>query len=182
MRQSMLALVLSSVIMSSSCATNAVNMSASDVAGKITVKNSEYDSTILYDGPRIKSEATLSFFESGWISSWLRSAKDKNTGVTSYGVYMVIDYSGNWRYYESASLSGGKSIKLKVIDRRVNSCSNGICSFTEQVLLPLSSSGLEAGKSNGIGFRINGKKLGRNQGSNIVIPAQYIQGFITGTT
>lgn len=182
MKISNLALIISTVFMLSSCATNAVKMSASEVADKITVKNSEYDSTVLYEGPRIKSDATLSFFESGWVDSWLRTAKSKDTGVASYGVYIVIDYTGSWRYYESASFSGGDSRKLKVLDRRVNSCSNGICNFTEQMLLSLSLEELNASSHSGLTFRINGKKLTQDQGSKITIPANYISGFIIGTT
>jgi len=175
-------LCISIVCFLPSCASNAVKMSASEVAEHVTVKNSDFDSTILYEGPRIKSKATLSFFESGWVDSWLRTVKDKNTGITAHGVYVVIDYTGNWRYYESASFSGGKTRKLKVLDRRVNSCSNGICNFTEQVLLSLSQGELNAGSKAGITFRINGKKIARNQGSEITIPADYVVGFISGTS
>ncbi len=89
-----------------------------------------------------------------------------------------MNYSGGWRFYDSVSLSGGKRLKLKQIDRSVDSCTSGICRFTEHVLLHLPDNYLKENKDLGIKYRINAQKT--STGAMIDIPSAYIHGFLVG--
>jgi hypothetical protein len=95
-------------------------------------------------------------------------------GTEIYGLYGKIDRASgrsttfvqwgevytdrDWRFFSRASNDKGQSLDFDKIDRKVSSCSRGTCVYSETYNIYLSSADLRTGASQGISFKIYGRK------------------------
>lgn len=71
-----------------------------------------------------------------WNDNFLRAFIDKKTGETTYQLYQIISYDGDWRFYQTVNYEapdGPESKEVTVIDRSVDACGTYRCSFTEHL-------------------------------------------------
>lgn len=69
-----------------------------------------------------------------WSDEFLRAHVDKKTGAATFQVYQMINYDGDWRFYQTVNYetpTGPKQDMLTIISRDVGSCSRYGCSHTE---------------------------------------------------
>jgi len=173
MMKGIFALVVTLVI--SGCATNMANKSPEYIAGKVEMKNSEFDSAATFLGPvHSTSKQRGLFSDSEYVR--LRAFEDKKTGKLQHQIYVVISYVGGWRYYDSVSFVGGETVGATAVDRKVNFCqASGLCSHNEDVIINLSREQLIEAQDTGFKFRINSRQ-GIN--SELAIPPSYVRGFM----
>ena len=72
--------------------------------------------------------------------NFFRALVEKATGVALVQLYAEVSYNFEWRNFTSASvlLAGRpKAIPLTIIDRKVVTCSSGLCSYKEVVAIPV---------------------------------------------
>lgn len=156
----------------SGCATNYADKSQDEVAKGITVKNSEFDSSISYIGPQAMSETRRGLSVDNETVQLL-AIQNKKTKATKYIVYARILYSFDWRFYNSVSFSDGNTVPVKQLSQVVDSCTGAGCIHTEEISFPI---GLEKLKEKGgFRFRLNSKSDVENI---IALPKNYIEGFV----
>ena len=119
----------------------------------IRVKNSEFDSSISYAGPNVRGSVVGSTL----LVTELQVHRNKSTGALSWMVVLGANYTAPWRYYDNASLSGGKLIPAADVDRTVGSCSYGSCDLGESVWLRLDQDDVRKGLADGLKLRWNAR-------------------------
>lgn len=148
----MKAIVLVTAILMASAHAAALDMSAITVKD-ITIRDSEFDSSVHYAGP----ELLVPVPASNVIVSGIQLHKEKSTGALSWLVVLGANYSAPWRYYDSVSLSGGKLISASRVDRNVGSCSYGSCDLSESVWIKLAPADARVGLAKGLKIRWNSR-------------------------
>ena len=93
---------------------------------------------------------------------FLRSFINKKTKDVTHQLYIYCNYRWDWRFYNSAYLSGGKALEFTEISRDV-SCTNGICTYYEHFGVDISDEFL---RKNTEGFSV---KISAKSGDNAVI-------------
>ena len=121
----------------------------------IRVKNSEFDSSVRYAGPDVSSNVKVT--GSTLLVTELQVQRDKATGALSWVVVLGANYIGAWRFYDNASLSGGKLIQASRVNRAVGSCSYGSCDLQESVWLRLDQDDVRKGMADGLKMRWNAR-------------------------
>ena len=119
----------------------------------IRVKNSEFDSSISYAGPNVRGSVVGSTL----LATELQVHRNKSTGSLSWMVVLGANYTAPWRYYDNASLSGGKLIPAADVDRTVGSCAYGSCDLGESVWLRLDQDDVRNGLAEGLKLRWNAR-------------------------
>ena len=121
----------------------------------IRVKNSEFDSSVRYAGPGVRSDMKVT--GSTLLVTEMQVHRNKATGALSWVVALGAGYIGAWRFYDNASLSGGKLIPAADVDRTVGSCSYGSCDLQESVWLRLDQDDVRKGLADGLKLRWNAR-------------------------
>ena len=93
---------------------------------------------------------------------FLRSFINKKTKDVTHQLYIYCTYHWNWRFYNSAHLSGGKALEFTEIRRDFN-CTDGICTYYEHFGAYISDEFL---RKNTEGFSV---KISAKSGDNAVI-------------
>jgi len=93
---------------------------------------------------------------------FLRSFINKKTKDVTHQLYIYCTYHWNWRFYNSAHLSGGKALEFTEIRRDFN-CTDGICTYYEHFGADISDEFL---RKNTEGFSV---KISAKSGDNAVI-------------
>lgn len=158
----------------SGCASNYANKSADEVAKAMSVRNSEFDSSIRYIAPPARSDTRRGLFEDNQTVQ-LYASLDKNTKALTYYVYVRVLYSFDWRFYNSVSFTDGTTKPTTEKARKVNSCTGIGCIYTEEIIFPIEYARLAS--RHGMSFRLNSKKGASN---TISLPSNYVDGFILG--
>lgn len=144
-----------------------------EIAGKITTEHDDFKKHTTYKGPAVLTNSSVSLFIRAW-------KPDDIKDDSSYQIYVVDKYYGEWRHYQSAFDDAGNSIDVTVIDRdvdcsRVSKYSRSVCTYTEHIGLNVTRKYLEARADNGVRIKVSG-----NAGEEIFfVPANYIKAFIS---
>jgi len=113
-------------------------------------------------------------------TSWrLRSFVDKKTGRPNHQLYVRIDYTGDWIFFERAATDKAEPLEIRPIDRRVNDCGaySGECSHTEDFVIELGGNILKERSSQGFAIKASG-----HSGASMVMevaPNQITQQLVT---
>lgn len=118
-------------------------------------------------------------------NSFMRAFIDKKDGKVSTQIYHIENYSGEWKYFNSATYEAPEGIK-EVSANRVGSdvnCYRWGCSFTEEVVFPVDFAILEkaaaafdpANPLNGLRYRLFAKSGDR---VDEAIPINEIVAFV----
>ena len=119
----------------------------------IRAKTSEFDSSVRYAGPNVRGSVVGSTL----LVTELQVQRHKATGALSWTVVLGANYTAPWRFYDNASLSGGKLISPSSVDRTVGSCSYGSCDLQESVWLELDQDDVRKGLADGLKLRWNAR-------------------------
>ena len=168
----MLALALSSLM--TSCATNYADKSSSEIGSALTVKDSEFDQDKTIGGPPVFTKTRRGIFVDNETTR-LVVVKNKSTGAIRIGLYVDIVHSGDWRFYDSISLTDGTRIDSSMKNNEIGTCSSVGCVLTEAVLVKLTLEQVQQNQD--FKFRVNSRSGTEN---TIVLPASYIKGFFEG--
>ena len=133
------------------CSAHAAALDLTD----IRVKNSEFDSSVRYAGPGARSDVKVT--GSTLLVTELQVQRNKATGALTWTVVLGANYTAPWRFYDNASLSGGKLISPSSVDRTVGSCSYGSCDLQESVWLRLDQDDVRKGLADGLKLRWNAR-------------------------
>lgn len=165
--------LLATTLTLTGCATNYADKKPEEVAAGITVKNSDFDSSITYIGPQAFSTTRRGLFADNETVA-LTASQDKNTKEFKYAIYVRILYTSDWRFYKSSSFRDGTTTDLRQISQRVNTCTAGVgCAHTEEVGIPVGLDRLTKGSD--LEFRLNSTSGVENV---IKLPKNYINGFL----
>lgn len=154
------------------CATNYATKQPAEIAQAVIKKDSEFDAQITFVGPRLQTTKSRGIF-TDYQYAQLRSFKDKKTGRITHQAYVEINYTGSWRYYQSASFKNGTQAEVAVIGRNVDSCTGVGCIYTETLGVEVSE-GMLKQVGGALEFRLNAKSGHENI---ISIPANYLAGY-----
>ena len=90
-----------------------------------------------------------------------------------YHISVRDQYSGQWRFYDSANDIDGNKLSFVSVDRKTDNCKYG-CDFYETMSIAVSREYLESRRYRGLNFKISGKA-----GERIVdVPPGYVSGFL----
>lgn len=139
------------------------------IASEVRVTHDEFKKLTTYQGPPLQQD--------GLGALYIRAWKDDASNKSTYQIYVMDYYHGEWRFYNSAHDSNGQALNTTVISREVGRCSGrGGCSHFEHLGLNVSREYLEKSRETGLRFKISGKA-----GEQVYsIPAKYIDGFLLG--
>lgn len=137
-----------------------------ETSSRVKIERDEFKKVITFTGPDIAG-----FFDAVYIRAW----KFINTSNFEYQIYVMDQYDGDWRFYNSAYDSSGNRLDTLLISREVGSCSTYSCSHYEHIGINVSKEYLDNHLSNGIKFKVSG-----NAGEQVFyIPGAYIEGFLS---
>ena len=105
---------------------------------------------------------------------FLRGWKLDGKKDTTYQIYVVSSYGGDWRFYNSAYDSDGNRLDFTSISRDVD-CSKYGCTHYEHLGLSVTKQYLNKNKSLGINFKVSGK-AGE---ATFLMPGSYIEDFLS---
>lgn len=159
-------------------------LSLTSCMGGKTVPVSQLSSHTLANNAKVEGKSSFDkslvvytpYVGNMWREYTLRGFVNKKDGnVSVIQVYITLNYSKNWRFYERADTDDGQSKSLTVIKRDFD-CSQYGCSYNEVVALNLSKDYLLSKKDSGFKFRI----VNRNSSYPLVfeVPSNVIQGLI----
>lgn len=136
------------------------------------IENSEFEKTTSIAGPRGQCNnnftSTKSGTESGYYCQVRLTAAIQGKTAT---VMAIVEWVGpDWLFLERATVRGGEERMVRQLDRRVKT--HTVAEFVGIVVPP---SDMEAGKTEGITYRVSGTR-----GYDIVvIPPHYVFGFMS---
>lgn len=124
------AMALLAVLALTACAAQNPKTSA-EVSAAIKVQDSDFDSSRTYLGPYVSEASGSGFFRDHF--SWrIRAFQDKKTGDVRRQLYVNTSNIFGWRFYRTASFSGGDIVRADRISSEP-SCSRNGCTYYETV-------------------------------------------------
>jgi hypothetical protein len=75
-----------------------------------------------------------------WHDDFLTGTVDRKTGRKSFQVAAFVIYSGSFRSYETAryaAAGGTVTSKVEQLEKRVENCATGECTYTEHLVFPI---------------------------------------------
>lgn len=141
---------------------------SADVAAAIRVQDSEFDSSRTYLGPYVSETSGVGLFKDHF--SWrVRAFQDKKTGEVRRQLYLNTSNIFGWRFYRTASFSGGDIVRADRISSEP-SCSRTGCTYYETVGAIISQEKWISARDGVLQVRFNAQS-----GNDIVvsIPQEY---------
>lgn len=136
-----------------------------DVAAATGVQRDEYGTTTIYSGPNIadRPQDHLSI-----------RARKADAGSVTYQIYIAVSYAGDWRFYNWAYDTHGKTLDLTLYSRNLADCTRSDCRHNEHMGVDVTGSYLEQHAHSGLRFWLSGK-TGKEA---FFIPPGYIRAFL----
>ena len=143
---------------------------------RTSVAQSEFDPVPVAKGPEtyLSGAFSVAMVGYGGTKFFMRSV-----GTEMFQIYVVDSYSGKWKTWDSARLTGGEDTKFISISRDVLNCADGTCKYSEHFGVGFSKAYLSSWYVMG-GGNIRMEVRGTTSGARKVleIPESYIYGFI----
>lgn len=122
-------IVLAALVLTACAAPNP--KTSAEIAAAIKVEDSEFDSSRTYLGPYVSETSGVGLFKDHF--SWrIRAFQDKKTGDIRRQLYLNTSNIFGWRFYRTASFSGGDIVRADRISSEP-SCSRTGCTYYETV-------------------------------------------------
>lgn len=161
---------VASAISLTACVAPTQNISVNDpqaIANAISVTRDDFKKITNYKAPNVAVNKYDALF--------IRASKSDATGGIGYQIYLMDQYPGTWRFYDSAYDSNGNKLDVTQISRNLDGCSKYGCSYIEHIAINVTREYLEKNQENGIRFKVGGKG-----GEEIFfVPPTYITAFLT---
>ena len=138
------------------------------VAKATKVQRGESNLSTIYKGPNIASNTQDQLY--------IRALKS-DAGSITYEIYIVINYTGVWRFYNLAYDSYGKTIVLTNMTRDIEECKRTDCPQQEFIILDVTRKYLEENMQSGLRFWVSAKKEKTKE--LLFIPSGYILAFLS---
>ena len=103
----------------------------------------------------------------------------KGSSKITHQVYIYIDYSNDWQFFERANLLGGTPLNMVKINQKVKYCKSYGCEFEEIVGINFTHQELKNFESSGLAIKLYAKS-GHTRVINI--PPNYIQGQLAAVS
>jgi hypothetical protein len=132
---------------------------------RVKIDKDEFSKVTTFIGPKI---------ELGYDYINMRARRNRDNGKLSYQIYIKDNYSGDWRFYDTAYDLNGTRLKLVNIHKEIKYCSNDYCSLNEHIGLNVHREYLEKSIENGIEVKI----YGQTGYAVFKLPGGYIEGFL----
>lgn len=170
--------VAASVLMLGACGTSAEkgtseavapppNMNdPGDVAAATNVQRDEYGTSTIYKGPNIAIKPQDHLF--------IRATK-ADAGSVSYQIYVSVNYTGVWRFYNWAYDADGSTLDLTLYSRNFADCTRNDCAHNEHMGVDVKREYLAQHVQSGLRFWLSGK-AGKEA---FFIPSGYIKAFLS---
>lgn len=160
------AIVLAALVLAACAAPNP--KTSAEVAAAIKVQDSEFDSSRTYLGPYVSESSGTGLFRDNF--SWrIRAFQDKKTGEVRRQLYVSTSNIFGWRFYRTASFSGGDIVRADRISSEPSCTKNG-CTYYETVGAIIGNDKWISARDEVLQVRLNAQS-----GSDIVvsIPQEY---------
>ena len=138
------------------------------VAKATVVEREDYNLTTIYKGPNVASNPRNQLF--------IRAMKT-DTGSITYQIYVIINYTGIWRFYNWAYDTYGNTLVLTNMTRNIGECKRIDCDQHEFVILDVTRKYLEENLQSGLRFWMIGKEQKAKE--TFFIPSGYIIAFLS---
>jgi len=138
------------------------------VAEATVVQRGDSNLTTIYKGPNVAGNPRDQLF--------IRALKT-DAGNITYQIYIVINYTGVWRFYNWAYDTKGSTLLLTNMTRDIEECKRVDCSQQEFVILDVTRKYLEDQMQSGLRFWLNAKKEKTEE--VYFIPSGYIIAFLS---
>ena len=135
-------------------------------AQPVKVSTTDFSPLVVYRSVEIKAAAGAG----DNMLVHLAATKHKQTGAVVWAAVMQSEYNGNWRFYESVSLVGGKVLPAPGAVRQVGVCYGGSCSLLEAAKVQLDPEDVRAGMADGLKMRWNPRTAGSFE---VLVPASH---------
>lgn len=143
---------------------------------RTSVAKSEFDPVPVAKGPEtyLSGAFSVAMVGYGGTKFFMRSV-----GTEMFQIYVVDSYSGEWKTWDAARLTGGEDTNFVSISRDVLNCADGTCKYSEHFGVGFSKEYLSSWYVMG-GGNIRMEVRGTTSGARKIleIPESYIYGFI----
>lgn len=137
------------------------------VAGASSAQRDEYNKTTHYIGPNIAEKHPDQLFIRAWKS---------DIGRVTYQIYVTINYSGAWRFYNTAKDARSNTLDLAVLTRNLGPCQRNDCSHSEHLEIDVTQKYLEENMQSGLRVTVSGKA---GEERVFFISPGYIKAFLS---
>lgn len=118
----------------------------------VTVKDDEFDKTILFIGPEEEHEPALTSRKPNVFQ--LKTTMDRKSGEVTHQLVMTHNYAAkSWKFWQRAADEDAEPLELATIRRDVGFCSPA-CTYAEVVGATLSDAALRARKDKGYSIKL----------------------------
>ncbi len=165
------------------CASNPREALTGSIAQSVKESAMVVDQDFVWRGPalRVSHYRTL-FYGYDSVDYWLNARKSP-AGSVKYEMSFVADYGGDLRHYDVVKFADGPSRQTVNHRHETERCqffNNMVysCLYHDRTSLELSQSVLEAAKLKGLRLTLSSAT---EDYESIILPANYIQGFLQAT-
>ena len=135
-----------------SCKKPITEFKASEISEQVSVANDPYSSTNTFVGMPVGG------YEYMIGSTYYRIRSFKSVaGMVSHQIYVTIDYSYGWQFFNRANLLGGEALDFTVINREVLRCSTYGCDYKEELGISVTDAKLREFLNSGMRIRLYAK-------------------------
>lgn len=138
------------------------------VAKATKVQRGESNLATIYKGPNVASNPQDQLY--------IRALKS-DAGSITYEIYVVINYTGYWRFYNLAYDAHGDILDLTVMTRDIDECKRIDCVQQELLIVDVTRKYLEENVQGGLRFWVSAKKEKTKE--VLFIPSGYIMAFLS---
>lgn len=140
------------------CAQVPPTQTPTQVLAASTTRDSAFDKTRTVSTPPIVSKHQRGgglYVFTDTARTTLSVSQSKDTGTVIFLLTTTVEYSGQWRFYRTASLVGGMTLLERAANRQVQSCRGGDCEFLESVVFELPPAIVRKATDTGLALRLN---------------------------
>lgn len=141
---------------------------------EITVTDDPFDASITYETAMIEQDGAT--WNEGTQLYQLVGAIDRRDGTREFSMTWGIIYIGqNWRFYDRATLPGGRALDVLTADRGVSQCSGGgSCTYREIYAIVLPENVVQAARQSGLQVQVSG----RGDSRIVTIPGSQVNALL----
>ena len=141
---------------------------------EITVTDDPFDASITYETAMIEEDGAT--WNEGTQLYQLVGAIDRRDGTREFSMTWGIIYNGqNWRFYDRATLPGGRALTVLTADRGVSRCSGGgSCLYREFYAIVLPEDTVQAARQTGLQIQVTG----RGDSRIVTIPGSQVNALL----
>jgi len=176
MRKLSIAILATLLMQGCQTAPNVYQMSEREIAYMHRYSRGEFDSVGKLTGldiGEVHSQGSGSYSSKRFIRSLF-----SEDGSVLHQIYLTASYTGDWRFYGGAALSGGEALKFTSLDRSVTGCPYRYlgCNHQESMVAEVTEEHLAASANSGL--RVSFQTRYSNISTTVDFPPAYISSYL----